>query len=202
LSVYKCSLLINTELNSFVQHQIDRTDDKFIQWEVRRLLLLGLRAKSVSSRRDGSTILFTNNLFKYLKNLYIKITVHTLTCLGSLRYIHYTLEPLLLGSVLEYLSTLVYFWTIPRCVQGWARRCAKTVGASERNQYYRHWWVHRVYTVHTHEQSPQTVSALISSLSTHKVVLARARTYAHASNIHSDMMALTSHRQAELLSTL
>jgi hypothetical protein len=30
-SVYKCSLLINTELNAFVQQQIDRTDDKFVQ---------------------------------------------------------------------------------------------------------------------------------------------------------------------------
>jgi hypothetical protein len=55
-SVYKYSLLINTELNAFVQHQIDRTDDKFIQWEVERLLLLGLRARDVSSRKDGSKI--------------------------------------------------------------------------------------------------------------------------------------------------
>jgi hypothetical protein len=47
-------MLINTELNAFVQHQIDRTDDKFVQWKVRRLLLLGLRARDVSSRRDDS----------------------------------------------------------------------------------------------------------------------------------------------------
>jgi hypothetical protein len=31
LSVYICSLLINTKLNAFVQQQIDRTDDKFVQ---------------------------------------------------------------------------------------------------------------------------------------------------------------------------
>jgi hypothetical protein len=56
MSVYRRSLLISTELNVFIQHQIDRIDDKFVQWEVRRLLLLGLRARGVSSRRDGSKI--------------------------------------------------------------------------------------------------------------------------------------------------
>jgi hypothetical protein len=29
-SVYKYSLLINTEVNVFVHHRIDRTDDEFI----------------------------------------------------------------------------------------------------------------------------------------------------------------------------
>jgi hypothetical protein len=28
-------LLINIEVNVFVQQQIDRTDDEFVQWEVR-----------------------------------------------------------------------------------------------------------------------------------------------------------------------
>jgi hypothetical protein len=55
-SVYKYSMLINTELNAFVQHQIDRTDGKFIQWEVGRLLLLDLRARDISSRRDDFKI--------------------------------------------------------------------------------------------------------------------------------------------------
>jgi hypothetical protein len=76
-SVYKYSLLTNTELNTFLQHQIDRTDDKFVQCKVRRLLLLGLRARGVSSRRDGSKIFFINTPLKYLKSLHIK---HYCTC--------------------------------------------------------------------------------------------------------------------------
>jgi hypothetical protein len=39
---------------------------------VRRLLLLGLRARGVSSRRDGSKIFFANNTLKHLKSLHIK----------------------------------------------------------------------------------------------------------------------------------
>jgi hypothetical protein len=54
-SVYKYSLLINTEVNVCVQHRIDRPDNELVQWEVRRLLLFGLRGKCVSLRRDGST---------------------------------------------------------------------------------------------------------------------------------------------------
>lgn len=59
-SVYKYSLLINTEVNTLVQRRIDRTDNEFVQWEVRRLLLLELRIRDVFSRRDNSTIFFAN----------------------------------------------------------------------------------------------------------------------------------------------
>jgi hypothetical protein len=73
-SVYKYCLLINTELNAFVQQQIDRTDDKFVQWKVRRLLLLGLRARGISSRRDDSNIFFVNSPIKHLKSHHTKYT--------------------------------------------------------------------------------------------------------------------------------
>jgi hypothetical protein len=33
-SVYKCSTLINREVNVLVYHRIDRTDDEFVQCEV------------------------------------------------------------------------------------------------------------------------------------------------------------------------
>jgi hypothetical protein len=61
-SVYKCSLLISIEVNVFVQYRIDRTDDEFVQWEVRRMLLLGLRFHDF----------FVNTRFKHIKSLYIK----------------------------------------------------------------------------------------------------------------------------------
>jgi hypothetical protein len=41
-----------------VEHQIDKTNDEFVQWEVRHMLLLELRARYVSPRRDGSMIFF------------------------------------------------------------------------------------------------------------------------------------------------
>jgi hypothetical protein len=77
-SVYKYSLLINTELNAFVQHQIDRTDDKFVQQEVRRLLLLGLRARDVSSRRDGSKIILQIHPLNTLRASTLNTIVHAL----------------------------------------------------------------------------------------------------------------------------
>jgi hypothetical protein len=40
--------------------------------ESESLLLLGLRARAVSSRRDGSKIFFANSLYKHLKSLHIK----------------------------------------------------------------------------------------------------------------------------------
>jgi hypothetical protein len=43
------------------QYRIDRTDNEFVKWEIRCLLLLVLRARDVSSRRDGSIIF----LYKY-----------------------------------------------------------------------------------------------------------------------------------------
>jgi hypothetical protein len=77
-SVYKYSLLINTELNAFVQHHIDRTDDKFVQWKVRRLWLLDLRARGVFSRRDNFKFFFANTPLNTLRTSTLNTTVHTL----------------------------------------------------------------------------------------------------------------------------
>jgi hypothetical protein len=63
-SVYKRSLLINTE---------------FVQWEVRRLLLLGLRARGVSSRRDGSKIFLQITPLNTLNDSTLNTTVYALT---------------------------------------------------------------------------------------------------------------------------
>jgi hypothetical protein len=78
-SVYKYSLLINTELNAFVQQQIDRTDDKSVQWKVSRLLLLGLRARCVSSRRDSSKIFLQIASLNTLRASILNTTVHALS---------------------------------------------------------------------------------------------------------------------------
>jgi hypothetical protein len=61
-SVYKCSLLINREVNVFLQHRIHRTNDEFVQWEVWLLLLLGLQDRGVSSRRNSSFFLQITHL--------------------------------------------------------------------------------------------------------------------------------------------
>jgi hypothetical protein len=56
-SVYKFSLLINTQVNTFIQHRIDRTDDKFVQCEVRRLLLLGYEPETSLLGEDSTIFL-------------------------------------------------------------------------------------------------------------------------------------------------
>ena len=91
-SVYKRSLLINTELNVFVYHQIDRTDDKFVQWEVRRLLLLGLRARGVSSRRDDSKIFLQITPLNTLRASTLNTTVHALMQLADGGGLYYDLS--------------------------------------------------------------------------------------------------------------
>jgi hypothetical protein len=77
--VYKCSLLINTNVNVFVQHRIDRTDNEFVQCEMRRLLLiLGVRAKNVSLRRDDSTIFLQITPLDSSRSSTLITTVHAL----------------------------------------------------------------------------------------------------------------------------
>jgi hypothetical protein len=61
-----------------VQYRIDITDGEFLQWEVRRLLLPGLRARSVSSRRDDSTIFLQMPRLNISKASTLNITVHVL----------------------------------------------------------------------------------------------------------------------------
>lgn len=61
-----------TNKNIARYHQID---DKFVKLEVRRLLLLALRVRDVSSRRDGSTF-FYKYPFEYLRASTLNTIVH------------------------------------------------------------------------------------------------------------------------------
>ena len=77
-SVNKCNLLINAEVNVLILHRINRTNDEFIQWEARRLLLLGLRSRDVSSRRDGSTIFLQIPYLNILRVSTLNTIIHVL----------------------------------------------------------------------------------------------------------------------------
>ena len=73
-SVYKCSLLINIEVNTLVQYRIDRTDDEFV---------IGLRAKGVSSQRDASTIFLQITPLNTSRASILITIVHTLRGQGK-----------------------------------------------------------------------------------------------------------------------
>jgi hypothetical protein len=66
-----------------VHYRIDRIDDKFVQWEVRRILLLGLRARDVSFRRNDFTFFLQISSLNNLRAFTLNITVHALTTINS-----------------------------------------------------------------------------------------------------------------------